>query len=127
MAPLPQRRKGGINADTYIVVDGVHEGGLPLEDEVDDEAEEDPVEAARQHLGRVQRADAEVEGAICVEVGLVHILKEEALLVGGERRRAKQTPLVVLDDDALVGHSHSVRVAAAPAHDHVHQTRQHLL
>ena len=44
-------------------------GRLPLEDDVDDEAEEDPVETAPQHVEGVQSAQAEVEATICSVVG----------------------------------------------------------
>ena len=51
-------------ADEALIGDEGHEGRLPLEDEVDDEASEDPVEAGPEHVGRVQHAQAEVERAV---------------------------------------------------------------
>jgi len=87
--------------------DGIHEGGLREREReihrIGDGIHEGklrgrhthihiPVEAARQHLGRVQGAEAKVKGAICVEVGLVHVLQEEALLVDRQGCRAKKTP-----------------------------------
>ncbi len=57
-------------ANETLVGDEGHEGRLPLEDEVDDEAREDPVEAALEHLGRVQHAHAKVERAVGEERGL---------------------------------------------------------
>ncbi len=57
-------------ASEALVGDELHEGRLPLEDEVDDEASEDPVEAALEHLRRVQHAEAEVQRAVGVEGGL---------------------------------------------------------
>ncbi len=106
-------------SDEALVGDEGHEGRLPLEDEVDDESGEDPVEASPEHVERVQHADAEVQRAVGeerhlpgkehrhrsgisvflvvrVSANLVDVLQEEGLLVGGEDGRAEQAALVVL-------------------------------
>ena len=53
-------------------MDEAQEGRFPLEDEVDDEAREDPIEAAPQQLRRVQDTDAQVERPVGVKGRLQH-------------------------------------------------------
>ena len=57
-------------------MDEAQEGRFPLEDEVDDEAREDPIEAAPQQLRRVQDTDAQVERPVGVE-GRLRIIAED--------------------------------------------------
>ena len=63
-------------ADEALVLDVGEECRLPLEHKVDNEAREDPVEAAPQHLRRVQNADAQVERPVGVE-GRLRIIAED--------------------------------------------------
>jgi hypothetical protein len=54
-------------AEQALVLDVGQEGRLPLQQDVDNEASEDPVEAAAQHLRRVQHAAAQVERPVGVK------------------------------------------------------------
>merc|ERR1719263_2681733 len=110
-----------------LIRDGIHQVRLPLENQVDDPAQGNPVEATRQHFGRVQRADAKIQAAVCVQVGLVDVLHEIALLVCSQHRAPEQAPFVVLDDDAVRRYRHGIDVAATAAHDSVDEAWHHPL